>query len=715
MTVDAASSTWQRLSGLKPRLRSHVRISRHQYRGRPWYVLESCTSARVYRFSPDLYRIVERMDGARSLDEIWRDVCADDGCESLTQADVLALLSHLRAADALQLDAPPNVAELLARKSRERQGLWYRRLARPLSLRFALLDPDRLLVRALPLVRPLISVKALLVWTVAVATAIALVASHWSALAEHWQTRALDPRNLLLLWLIYPVIKLLHECGHAFTTRAWGGEVHEVGIMLRVLIPVPYVDASSANAFSDKYQRMAVAAAGILVETFLAALAVIAWVQLDPGLLRDIAFNVATIGGISTLLFNGNPLLRYDGYYVLADAIEIPNLASRASRYLGYLVRRYLLGLHETLSPVTAAGESAWFVGYGVAAAAYRVFLTLAIALYVATKLFTLGLLLAVWVLAGQVLFPVARYLHGIRVDPAFHGRRRRTAAVLGVAALIAVVGVGWLPVPSWTSAQGIVRVPEQSLVRAGAEGFVLRLLHPAGQPVQAGAPLLALDDPVLRTRRAVLESRLAELQGRQTTRVLSDRLQAQILGDEIGDIEAELAEVRAKLDGLTVRSPLSGIFMVPKAEDLPGRFVHKGELIGYVLDASAATARVVVPQAAADRVRRHTEDIEFRLAGRPGRILHARMLGEVPSATDHLPSRSLGTQGGGTIAVDARDTAGVKSIGRVFQLDLSLPSLPPGSYFGSRVYVRFEHGTTTLARAWETRLRQLLLTRLQI
>ena len=148
------------------------------------------------------------------------------------------------------------------------------------------------------------------------------------------------------------MVKSLHELGHAFATKVWGGEVHEVGLMLLVFIPVLYVDASASAAFRQKHRRIVVGAAGILVETTLAALAVIVWVYGSPGIGRAIAFNVILIGGVSTLLFNGNPLLRFDGYYIFSDLIEVPNLATRANAYLFYVIQKHLFKIDSVDSPV---------------------------------------------------------------------------------------------------------------------------------------------------------------------------------------------------------------------------------------------------------------------------------------------------------------------------------------------------------------------------
>ena len=150
-------------------------------------------------------------------------------------------------------------------------------------------------------------------------------------------------------------MKALHECGHGFATKVLGGEVHEAGIILLALMPVPYVDASAASAFRSKGQRVLVGAGGMLVELFLASLALFVWLLVEPGPVRAVAWNVMLIGGVSTLVFNANPLLRFDGYYILADAIDIPNLGSRANAWLGWTAERHL-GVGQALVGVGMVG-----------------------------------------------------------------------------------------------------------------------------------------------------------------------------------------------------------------------------------------------------------------------------------------------------------------------------------------------------------------------
>ncbi len=205
-----------------------------------------------------------------------------------------------------------------------------------------------------------------------------------------------------------------------------------MGIMLLVFMPVPYVEASAAYAFRNKYHRMVVGAAGIMTELFLAAIAMVVWVLVEPGAVRSIAFNVMVISGVSTLLFNGNPLLRFDAYYVLSDFLEIPNFGTRSNQQLGYLLKRYLLGVKNNPPPARSSGEAVWLVTYSVASFFYRMFIMVVIALFVAGKFFIIGVLLAIWSIYGFLVHPTFKVAKGLMMDGEIKRKRNRLYAVTG-------------------------------------------------------------------------------------------------------------------------------------------------------------------------------------------------------------------------------------------------------------------------------------------
>ena len=377
------SPSWYRVAELKPRLRSHAQLHRHEYRGRVWYILQDLAGGKSHRFSPAAWRFIGLMDGRLTVQELWDAVSRDSGDDAPTQDEVIRLLGQLHAADALICDVMPDSEELFRRFGKHERMKLKQRLWTPLAVRFPLFDPEQFLERSYPGVRFLFSWFGAVLWLAVVGTGAVMAASHWGDLTEGIVDRALTPQNLVLLWFVYPLVKALHELGHGYAAKYAGGEVHEIGIMLLVLVPVPYVDVSSTWGVRDKRKRMLVGAAGIAVELFLGALAMFVWLNAESGAVHAIAYNVMLISGVSTLLFNGNPLLKFDGYYVLSDAIEIPNLATRSNKYLGYLIQRYLFGLKNADSPAETRGERVWFVIYGIAAFLYRMFIMFVIILYI--------------------------------------------------------------------------------------------------------------------------------------------------------------------------------------------------------------------------------------------------------------------------------------------------------------------------------------------
>jgi len=715
MSQSLFSPSWYRVADLKPRLRSHLEIHRHHYRGELWYVLQDHSSGRFQRFTPSAYLLIGLMDGQHSVQELWETGRARLGENAPTQDEVIRLLSQLHAVNALQTDVVPDTAEMLKRFEKQRYGKLKQNLRSPLFMRFSLLDPERILNLFLPLVRPAFGWVGAIIWLAVVGHGVYLAGLHWPQLTENLTDRVLAPSNLVILWLTFPFLKAFHEFGHAFAVKVRGGEVHEMGIMLLVFNPIPYVDASAASAFRNKRERALVGAAGMIAELFIAALALWLWTSVEPGPLRAVAFNVILIAGVSTLLFNGNPLLRYDAYYILSDLLEIPNMGSRGIRYIGYLFQRYLLFAKDAEPPFSAAGERVWFVVYTIAAFFYRIFIFTSIILFVAGKFFFIGVLIACWGIFNMFVMPVIKIVKFLVTSPKLR-RRRAWAIAASLLVLSTVVALVILvPVPLGTQSQGVIWIPEHAFVRAGTEGFVDRLNVASGSSVDTGDPVIECSDPFLPAEIRVLVARLRELTAVYDTRMVTDRVQAKITLEEIQQVEAELADARRREDDLTVRSAAAGKIMIPMADDLPGRFVRRGELLGYVLDRSAMIARVVVNQADVDFVRQKTMDVKVRFPEEIARKMPARILREVPAATDQLPSRTLSQEGGGEIAVDPREMAGIKAFQKFFLFDILLP--PPQRVYnvGGRVYVRFDHGREPLAYRWYRSLRQLFLRKFNV
>lgn len=715
MSQSLYSTSWYRVADIRPRLRNHAQIHRHIYRGRVWYVLQNHSTGKFHRFTPIANLIIGLMDGRRSLQEIWDVACDRLGDEVPTQDEVIKLLSDLHRADVLQSDAAPDLQELQQRRKKHVRMRWKQYVGNPLSLRIPLFDPDRMLDRLLPLVKPLFNWYGALVWLVVVVWALALVAMHWKELTGDLVDQVFSFQNLLLIWFVFPLIKLLHELGHAIATKADGGEVHEMGVMLLVLMPIPYVDASSATAFRDKRSRMLVGAAGMLLEIFIAALAMFAWVNLEPGTERAIAYNVIIVAGVSTLLFNANPLLRYDGYYILGDYLEIPNLAQRANEYLGYLTNRYLFGVEGGNSPAAAPGERGWFVFYAIGSFIYRMFMMVSISLLVASQFFFIGIVLAIWAFATMLVIPLGKKLQYLVAGPQLESHRKRALLSTGLIVLLVGAIVLWLPAPSSTRAQGVIWAPEEAQVRSTVDGFMTRVLAKPGTLVRRGDVLIECEDPELDARTRVLQAQLAELEARYTASIVSRRVQADLIIEQKQHLVAALELANRRQAELQVRSPADGMFIMADVQNAPGKFTQRGEVLAWVMDSAATSVRVVVAQAEENLVSKLTRKVEIRPAGGIGNPILAQIKREVPAATDELPSMTLSLQGGGKIGLDPSKSGDGKALEKLFVLDLDLVTGAPAAYIGGRIHVRFEHQPEPLADQWYRDVRRIFLKRFNV
>ena len=707
MAPNRLSPSWYRVATLRPRLRSHARVHRHEYRGRRWYVLQDRMSRRSHRLNPPAHYLVGLMDGRRTLQELWDAAAQRYGDEAPTQDEVIQLLGQLHAADLVQSEGAPDVDELLRRARRTRNRTLMAKLLAPLAIKVPLFDPDRLLERWLPWFRPLFGPAGALLWLALVGWGAFSAAQHWNELTQDIGNRVLAPENLLVLGLVFPLLKAAHEFGHACAVKAWGGEVHEMGVMFLVMMPVPYVDASAASAFAQRRQRVIVGAAGMAVELCIASAALLFWLDMQPGLPRAVLFNVMLIAGVSTVLFNANPLLRFDGYYILSDLIDIPNLRQRAQQYLGAVLQRGLFGIANDAVQATPR-EAAWFLFFSIASFIYRLTVTFAIAVFIGSHYFVVGVLLAIWAVATGIFAPVLWLVGFIAFSPRL--RRHRTRAVLTSSALAAAlfVLVFVVPVPSWTNAQGVLWDAEQSVVRSGADGFVQRVAAQPGSRVRRGDPLVEADDPLLLPRLKMVRAEKEAAEARYQAERMENLSASLVTLEKLKALEADLQRLEERMRDLVVRAPGDGIFALAAPENLPGRFLKQGEQIAHVIPEGRVTCRVLVTQQQVHLVRSGTRAVRARLAERPRETVEARVLREVPLAMDRLPSLALSQAGGGEVALDPR-TGAPKALQTHFELEIELLTERPAGA-GGRVYLRFEHEPETAGRQVWRAAQQLYL-----
>lgn len=702
------SPLWHRYAQQRPQLRSHVTVQPQQYRQQTWYLLTNTTNGNHHRINHVAYQFVGRCDGQHSVQVVWDSLLESLGDDAPTQDEVIRLLTELDQRDLLRYEVLPNIPGMFRRK-KEKAKQQKRNAINPFAMKLSLFDPTPLLDKLGWLRALIFNPVVFIAWLVIVLIALLATFSNWDELHTHFSAYMATPRYLLLAWLSFPVIKALHELGHAMAVRNWGGQVHETGITLFLLTPAPYVDASAASTFRSPVQRILVGAIGIMVELLLAAIALWVWFNSQPGLIHDLAFVVMFVCGVSTLLFNGNPLLRFDAYYILCDSFDLPNLATRSRTYWVNVLKRLILGAGSVIALTTAPGEKKWLALYAPLSFVCTLFIIGYAVLWLGSQSFIIGIIGCAVMLGGLVVKPLLALIQNVLESAPVGAARSRAKMHIGVGLLVIVMLVVFFPMPFNTTAQGIIWLPDEARIRPETEGFVREIRVHHGEPVEAGQVLMVLEDPVLVADHDKLKSQLDGLLTDQFNAVFADPNRAVGIAEKIDKVNAEVQRLEQRMAGLVVRSKTRGTLVMPHENDLPGTFVKKGAQLAFILDQGAIKVRAAVPEQDAGLVRDRLDGIQVRTADHPDEMLVGTLESDTNNVTRELPSPALGDKNGGKYPTDPEDKEGMLTTEPLVMMDVMLPSTSL-ERVGVRAIVRFDHGTAPLAMQVYRRVRQLFL-----
>jgi putative peptide zinc metalloprotease protein len=703
------SESWYRIAGHRVALRPHVVVRRQYFRGERYYVLHDPFNNQFFRLRPAAYEFVARLRFERTVEEVWHECVETDPDEAPGQDQVLRLLSQLHASNLLHSDLPPDTAKVFDRyekkRGRELRGKWLNLL----YARFPLWDPDRLLKRMLPLLRILFSPVGAMVWVIVVAIGIKMVVDH----ADEFMLGSgsvLAPSNLLLLYAATVVAKVVHEFGHACACRRLGGEVHVMGIMLMIFTPLPYVDTTSSWAFRSRWARALVGAGGMIAELFLAAIAAVVWANTGDGLVRTLAFNIIFVASISTLLFNLNPLLRFDGYYILSDLLEIPNLQTRSNKQVAHWVDRYGFGLKKSTGAADSRREAFWLGFYGIASKVYRLFVTVAILVFIAGEFMVLGLVLAILGLFGWFILPIGRFLRKIAFGPHLARNRKRAVLVTATAVLLIVGGLFLVPAPNDFRAPGVLESEERSDIVTATNGRLVELLAPVGSDVVAGQPLVRMENPELMLELMAGRAQLAEAKAMRERAMEEAVADLSPLDSRIEAVEGHLRELEKQKQNLEVRAPHAGKWLAPELAFSLNAWMPRGAELGVLVNPRSYRFSAVVSQEEASRLfGSEIRGAQVKLHGQASNALAVAGQQIIPAEQHRLPSAALGWSGGGEVAV-AHDESGVKAKESFFEVRATVePGDQAVLIHGLSGAVRFDLPPEPLGSQWVRKVRQLL------
>ncbi len=700
---------WYRVANLRPRLLAGVRVHRQHFRGQPWYILDNPTSEQYSRISEEGYRFIGLLNGRRTVSEVWTLCNEQLGDRAPTQGEVIQLLGQLHAANLLYVELAPDSEALFNRYRKRITREVQSYLMNLLFLRIPLLDPNRFLDRWVGIFGWVFSWLGLVLWLALVGTGVYFIIGDIPELLSQSED-VLDPGNLVFLYLSFIILKILHEFSHAFACKRFGrrngtgGEVHKMGVMFLVLFPLPYVDASSAWAFRKKWHRAIVGMAGVLAELAAASIAAIVWSHTSTGAPHIIAYNVIFVASVSTVLFNGNPLLRFDAYYVLTDLIEIPNLAQRYRQYFSYLVRRYAWGLKRIWNPAYTVGERFWFLFYGSTSSVYRLYISIRILLFLNSRLpealFILVPILALSGIVAWLLVPAGKFLRYLATSEELARNRPRAVGSTVAVGLSLVVLLGVLRLPDHRRVEGIVEPEGLAIIHAESDGFVTNFLASQAKVAPEGPVLVDALNPALEAESRGLMAERQALEVRRRQAVLKEVAAAQILDEQLAALGEKIARVQQLLSLLHLTAPASGTWVSPEIEFTKGRFAKRGETLGVVANLDDLLIRATAGQnVAALLIEQAAQKVEIRASGRPDPTITGTIEKIFPAGQEQLPSQALGYAVGGSMAVDVRDPSGTKTAEKFFEIRIRPHLDRPDQWLtGQRVVVRVRLQSKPLA-----------------
>jgi len=712
------SDAWYRIAQARVCLLPGVKTSRQSYRGQPWVVLEDAYAHRFFRITPEAHNFLLSLHQGVTVDEAWQAYLRKHPEHAPGQEEVVQLLSQLHVSNLLHFSDSANSVEIDRRAGEARSKELRAKLMSFLFFRVPMWDPDDFLNAADRRLRLLPTWLLVAVWlAVALAGAWAVV-GEWARVSDRTQG-AFAWANLPLLYLCMAVMKVVHELCHGFVCKRYGGKVHTFGLMFLVTTPLPYVDTTASWAFPNKWDRVLVSSAGMLSDLFMAGLGALVWANTGPGLVNSLAFNVMLIGSVSSLLFNGNPLLRFDAYYVLADALDIPNFYQKSQQYWFFLADRYLLGSHAARTPVDVPSERKWLMAYAPVSLVYRLLVSYAIVLFVMDLWLGLGLVILVltfYMLVAAPAWKGIKHLFGPQVQA---HRWRAWAGAGGLGALVVglVFGVPW---SHSIHAQGVVQMSRFSVLYAPLDARLMRAVLGHGQTVQAGTPLMWFDPAALALDIEQTERERDELLAMERAALSRQAADLQPLADQRQAKEQRLQELRRRLDKAVLRAPHEGRYIALESGERQGAWLGQGTEVGHVLDPSQGYQFVAVisQERARELFAQPVGELGLRLLGQADQLIAVDRVVLLPYQIDRLPSAALGWLGGGDLAVSNQDAKGEKAAEEFFELRLTLQPDPAADLVlahGMRGVLRLELPPRSLYDRLNVSLRQLVQKRYRL
>lgn len=714
------------------RRRADLSARRHRYQGKSYWVVKEPVGLNYFRFQEQEFAILEMLDGELSLDKIKDEFERRFPPEKITVEELQHFVGTLHRSGLLVADVPGQGHQLRKRRDERRRKERIAAFTNILAIRFKGIDPDRLLTRGLPLVRWMFTPPAVIACITMAICALLLVAVEFEEFHSKLPTfqQFFTVKNAFLLAVALGATKVVHEFGHGFSCKYFGGECHELGAMVLVLTPCLYCNVSDSWMLPNKWHRAMIGAAGMYVEMVIASICTFVWWFSEPGLLNHLCLSTMFVCSVSTVIFNGNPLLRYDGYYILSDVLEIPNLRQKATDILSRTMSEWCLGIEQPPDPFLPQRNQWLFAIYSVAAAIYRWVVVFSIMwfLYEVWKPYRLEVigqmigLASIYGLVATPLWKVAKFfwVPG-RVDKVKKPRMYASLAVLSLV-LLAVL---FIPLPYRVFCPLEIQPRDAASVYVDVPGTLQESVK-RGKQVRAGdtiAKIKNLDALLMVTALDGQEKEFeAQAQGLRSAalhdpQVLHKEAEVQ---ESLNSIRQQLAKKREELARLTLTAKIAGTILPPPEEKRPvsefeelprwsgtpldevnvGCTLEEGALFCYVGDPKKMQAELVIDQSEMPFIR-EGQHVSLVLDSRPGEFVKGKIT-KIANTKLKTSSSQLSNKSGGDLPTKTDEKGREVPLNTSYQAHVPLDNSDGLLFIGLKGRAKVYAGYQTLGQqAW--------------
>jgi putative peptide zinc metalloprotease protein len=667
-------SDLERRKKVRVRLRPDLEIAPHKYEGRTFYVVKDPVALRYYRFKEHERYLLGFMDGSHTLDDAQKAFEQRFRPERLTLEDLEAFTSQLLQAGLAQNETAGAGKQLFTRYKKRRNKKLMQSFMNVMYIKIPVFDPDKLLEKMVPWFGFIFTKFFLLLSIGLMIGAVMLVTTHWNTFVSKLPAyhEFFTFKTVAYLWVALGAVKIIHEFGHGLSCKTFGGEVHEMGLLFLVFSPCLYCNVSDAWTLPNKWHRIIISAAGIYVELLIAAVATFIWWGTDNGTFaNNLCMSLMVVCSISTFVFNANPLMRFDGYYVLADWLEIPNLREKSNKFLGEVVQEHCLGIEIPPQPYMTRGRQVLFITYAIVSWIYRWIITFSILVFMYTflepyKLGAISFLLGTVSVVAMIGVPI------YKLGKSIHRRGRlpdmkpvRVAITVGITVAV-LACIMFIPFPLSVKAVTMIQpdpVNQRSVVVQDEGNFLAELFVKDGEHVKAGQPVARFENVALTVK---LEETLKEIplvkkkiqaliQQQQESGINSGPITSQLVKarGELDKLEHAQQLLRSQQERLMLRAPMDGIVMRLVQREQLGMLAPIGTEICTVADTSRLRAIFLVSPADKDLID-VGDEAYIRIHGRGYNYWKAHITQIATSETKEIPIQ-LSTKSSGDVPTESK------------------------------------------------------------